>query len=85
MEEHRCPSREQNQAAHAKFLQDYGQLVAMVEENGASTKVALHLKQMLGDWLTNHICRIDNQLRHCAHKGAPVTRQSNAPERAASL
>jgi len=66
MEEHRCPSRGQNQAAHAKFLKDYGQLVAMVNENGASSKVALHLKQMLGDWLTNHICRIDTQLRHCA-------------------
>jgi len=72
MEEHRCPARGQNQAAHAKFLKDYGQLVAMVNENGASTKVALHLKQMLGDWLTNHICRIDAQLRHCPAAEPPL-------------
>ncbi len=65
MDEHQCPARGQNKAAHAKFLQDYEQVVAMVQESGASTKVALLLKQMLGDWLANHICSIDTSLRNC--------------------
>jgi hemerythrin-like metal-binding protein len=66
MEEHRCPARGQNKAAHAKFLKDYEQVVATVKASGASTKVALLLKRMLGDWLTSHICRIDTSLRNCA-------------------
>ena len=72
MEQHQCPARGQNQAAHAKFLKDYEQVVAMVQESGASTKVALTLKKMLGDWLTNHICRIDTNLQNCTapHRAA---------------
>jgi hemerythrin len=65
MQEHQCPSREANKAAHAKFLRDYQDVMEMVREHGASIKVALRLKQMLGDWLTNHICRIDTGLRSC--------------------
>ena len=82
MQAHRCPARGQNQAAHAKFLQDYEQVMAMVKANGASTKVALQLKQMLGDWLTNHICRIDTGLRNCpGNHPAPATaaRRSEIP------
>jgi len=82
MQEHRCPSRGQNKAAHVKFLQDYERVVEMVKANGASTKVALQLKQMLGDWLTSHIGRIDTGLRNCpaAHQ-APATaaRRSEIP------
>jgi len=82
MREHRCPVSAQNQAAHAKFLQDYARVVAMVNENGASTKAALVLKQMLGDWLTHHICRIDIGLRNCpgAHPApAKTARRSEIP------
>ncbi|HUC86022.1 MAG TPA: bacteriohemerythrin, partial [Candidatus Acidoferrales bacterium] len=66
MQEHRCPAARKNQEAHAKFLKDYGQVVAMVKKNGATTKVAIQLKQMLGDWLASHICGIDTSLRHCS-------------------
>jgi hemerythrin-like metal-binding protein len=76
MQEHQCPSRDQNKAAHVKFLQDYEQVVAMVQENGANTKVALILKRMLGDWLANHICRIDTGLRNCpANNQAAVAKR----------
>jgi hemerythrin len=73
MQEHRCPSRGQNQAAHAKFLKDYERVVAMVKQTGASTKAAIELKRMLGDWLTSHICRIDTGLRSCTAAGEPQT------------
>jgi hemerythrin-like metal-binding protein len=65
MDQHQCPSRTMNRAAHAKFLNDYTEIVEMVQRNGATTHVALKLKQMLGDWLANHICRIDTGLRQC--------------------
>ena len=71
MQERRCPASAQNKAAHVKFLRDYERVVAMVNENGATTKAALVLKQMLADWLTNHICRVDTSLRNCpARHGA---------------
>jgi hemerythrin-like metal-binding protein len=81
MDEHRCPSRGQNKAAHAKFLQDYERVVAMVKENGASSKAAIELKRMLGDWLTSHICRIDVALRKCP--GAQHSNGSSANHREA--
>ena len=65
MEQHQCPARGRNKAAHVKFLHDYEGLVELVKENGASTKVALELKRMLADWLTSHICQIDTSLRAC--------------------
>ena len=78
MQEHQCPSQSQNKAAHAKFLQDYQQVVAMVNAKGASTKVALKVKQMLGDWLNNHICRIDIGLRNCsANRQSPGASRRN--------
>ena len=81
MDDHQCPSRGQNKAAHAKFLKDYEQLVAMVNQNGATTKVALQVKQMLGDWLSNHICRIDTGLRNCTanHRVPVASRRSELP------
>ena len=68
MEDHQCPARGQNKAAHAKFLQDYQHLAEMVKTDGATTKVAIELKRMLADWLSSHICGVDVRLRTCANK-----------------
>jgi hemerythrin-like metal-binding protein len=66
MAEHRCPAAGRNQAAHAKFLQDYQKLVSLAKTGGASSRLALQLKQLLADWLTSHICKIDTSLRECS-------------------
>jgi hemerythrin-like metal-binding protein len=81
MAEHNCPSRTQNQMAHAKFLKDYERVVAMVREYGASTRAAIELKQMLGDWLNNHICRIDTGLRKCPGAHGKDSRSMTAQRR----
>jgi len=65
MQEHQCPVRGKNKAAHAQFLKDYGSLVEIVKRDGASTTAVIQLKEMLGNWLTNHICRVDTNLRGC--------------------
>jgi hemerythrin-like metal-binding protein len=70
MAEHRCPAAGKNKAAHAKFLQDYQQLVALAQADGATTRLGIQLKQMLADWLTSHICKIDTNLRGC-HTAEP--------------
>lgn len=66
MQEHRCPMRGQNKAAHAQFLKDYERLAEIVERDGATTTLVLQLKDMLGNWLTNHICKVDSGLRETA-------------------
>ncbi len=65
MQQHRCPMRGQNKAAHAQFLKDYERLAQLVEAEGASTTLVIQLKEMLGHWLTNHICKVDTSLRKC--------------------
>ena len=66
MEEHQCPARGPNKAAHAKFLRDYVQLVDIMKRDGPSSSVLLKLKDLVGDWLRNHICSVDTRLRECS-------------------
>jgi hemerythrin len=72
MQEHQCPVRGKNKAAHAQFLRDYGCLVETVECDGATTTAVIQVKELLGNWLKNHICGTDTQLRNCVGN----TRQS---------
>ena len=66
MQQHQCPARGRNKAAHVQFLQDYQKLLETVRREGATTSAVLQLREMLGNWLTNHICSIDTGLRTCA-------------------
>jgi len=66
MQQHQCPARGKNKAAHVQFLHDYTSLVEIVKRDGASTTAVIQLKEMLGNWLKNHICKVDTQLRGCA-------------------
>jgi hemerythrin len=72
MQEHRCPMRGQNKAAHAQFLKDYGKLAELVQREGASTTLVIQLKEMLGNWLKNHICKVDTSLRQTAAATHPL-------------
>jgi methyl-accepting chemotaxis protein len=65
MQNHRCPSRGKNKAAHVQFLHDYTSLVEAVNQHGPSTTVILQIKELLGNWLQNHICSVDTGLRTC--------------------
>jgi methyl-accepting chemotaxis protein len=65
MEQRQCPNRAKNKAAHLQFLNSFQKLVADFESKGASTSILLDLRQMVGDWLVNHICGIDTKLRDC--------------------
>jgi len=71
MAEHQCPVAGRNKLAHTKFLHDYQQLMADAKSGGASSRLALKLKQILADWLAGHICKIDTQLRRCHPSGPP--------------
>jgi methyl-accepting chemotaxis protein len=65
MDQHRCPSKAANIAAHRKFLKDFTAIAAEFNAGNTSTTVLLELRKLVGDWLTNHICKIDTKLRTC--------------------
>lgn len=69
MQQHRCPVAGKNKSAHEKFLKDFKTLSATIHHDGASTKALIQLKEMLADWLQNHICRMDTGLRSCSANG----------------
>jgi len=76
MQSHQCPAHGQNKAAHAQFLRDYEKLVELVKRDGATTTLVIQVKELLGNWLKNHICSVDTKLRGCVgmarvHAGRP--------------
>jgi len=73
MEQHHCPVRGKNKAAHVQFLKDYESLVEIVKRDGPTTSAVLQLKGMLGNWLQNHICSVDTHLRGCRPAGNRLT------------
>jgi methyl-accepting chemotaxis protein len=66
MDLHQCPAKDRNRMAHQQFLTQFQKLVATFEAKGPSTSLLLDLKQLVADWLTNHICFVDTNLRKCA-------------------
>ena len=66
MEEHRCPAKDRNLAAHREFLHRFRKLVADFEAKGESLAVLISLKSLVADWLANHICSVDTNLRKCS-------------------
>ena len=70
MQNHRCPARGQNKSAHIQFLRDYETLAEIIKRDGPSTTAVLQVKDLLGNWLKNHICSIDTKLRTCAGNGS---------------
>jgi hemerythrin-like metal-binding protein len=69
MQSHQCPARGQNKSAHVQFLRDYETLAEIIKRDGPSTTAVLQIKDLLGNWLKNHICSVDTKLRGCVGNG----------------
>jgi hemerythrin-like metal-binding protein len=65
MQRHQCRSSSANILAHQKFLKAFTTIANDLDQNGPSTRLALTLKEAVGDWLVNHICTVDSRLREC--------------------
>jgi hemerythrin len=61
----KCPIATHNQQAHAKFLAMVRTLQARYREYGGSEEAALQMHAQLGDWLINHILKVDTQIGGC--------------------
>jgi hemerythrin len=71
MEHHQCPVRAKNKMAHDTFLKNFQKIATDFETKGESTAVLLDLRRLVGEWLANHICSIDTNLRACAQHCGP--------------
>ncbi len=63
MKQYHCPAGAANLAAHNEFRGKLAEIMAWVKRGEASTVEVLELEMTLEDWLVNHICTIDVQLR----------------------
>lgn len=59
MEETRYPGAAVHRAAHARFVREYGDLVAFYEANGSSRAVVVKARTWIGGWLRAHILGVD--------------------------
>ncbi|MCS7030909.1 MAG: hemerythrin family protein [Gloeomargarita sp. SKYG116] len=59
---HQCPLAETNQKAHARFLAMLNEWHREYTESGGSEEQARRIHAALGDWLVDHIYKIDTML-----------------------
>jgi hemerythrin len=65
MEQHACSVRQENKAAHKKFIETFLTLKKQFEEEGPSSALAIKMQFELGMWLVKHIGRCDKKLGEC--------------------
>ncbi len=61
----KCPTAQANMKAHSDFLTYFTKMKGDIEKNGVTTVTVLDLQNALGDWLKNHIMKIDTALLTC--------------------
>ncbi len=63
MERPGCPAAARNLRAHQQFIDYFGSFRAQLEREGASAELLLDLHDTMAEWLAQHICRVDLELR----------------------
>lgn len=66
MTQHNSPVQEANRAAHNEFRGKLSEIRSWVKNEGATSVEVVALKDALEEWLVNHICTVDVQLRKTA-------------------
>jgi hemerythrin len=67
MDDTHYPGAAIHKAAHARFVRDYGDLVALYEANGTSRAVVVKARTWIGGWLRAHIMGVDLALARFLH------------------
>jgi hemerythrin len=65
MEKHRCPVAAVNKQAHRRFVEKFRGLRDRFYRDGPTAELVLAVKEEMGDWLVNHIRKIDTGLKPC--------------------
>lgn len=60
---HKCPMAVVNKEAHDKLIKFYGEFLQKVRADGVTLDMLVTLEGALVNWLTNHICKIDLNIK----------------------
>ncbi|MBN1909517.1 MAG: hemerythrin family protein [Pirellulales bacterium] len=66
MSQMNCPAAAENKKAHDQFLAKFREMREKLDTSGVSSTLAIEMHDFLGNWLVNHIQKIDCQLQPCA-------------------
>ncbi len=58
-----CPAAEKNREAHKAMFETYKKWRSNYDQHGFDPKLVIELKNILSEWLVQHICKIDCTLR----------------------
>ena len=72
MAQHKSPIQKQNRAAHDEFRGKLAEIQSWVKNEGATSVEVVELKDIVEQWLVNHICTIDVKLRKVDPKAQPT-------------
>ncbi|MCC6472512.1 MAG: hemerythrin family protein, partial [Burkholderiales bacterium] len=61
----KCPVAADNRIAHRRFIEMYQEYKRRLQEEGPSYALFRELLSRCEQWLVEHICRIDVQLKSC--------------------
>jgi hemerythrin len=65
MERYRCPAAQQNSLAHGQFVEAISGFQKSYAVSSFNHAEAQRLVEFIDQWLADHICRIDVQLKAC--------------------
>jgi hemerythrin len=69
MRQYQCPAAATNLAAHKFLRQEIARLRGHIKANKLTIVDLIKVEQTLGEWIQNHICSVDIQLRGCVTPG----------------
>ena len=67
MHKYQCPIAQTNKQAHRAFIELYEEYKGRLKTEAASSQLFNELLKTCEDWLVQHICKIDVQLKPCVH------------------
>ncbi len=65
MHRYKCPVAKTNQAAHRRFIESYEYYKGVLKKEGPSYVLYKALLNWAQQWLLEHICKVDLQLKPC--------------------
>jgi hemerythrin len=71
MDQYRCPMAQRNREAHAQFAEPLSGFQQRYVASGFDHVDGCTLVAIIDQWLTDHICRLDAQLRPCVTRTSP--------------
>ena len=67
MHKYLCPIASKNKEAHQAFILKFKAIQEMIRDEKTSDKALKELHHFLEEWIKEHLCKIDVQLKPCVH------------------